>query len=579
MNKLLSIIMMFIIGNSIAQTPLYPGQNIIGKTYNVFGEFANNKSIQRYPIFDFTKVESKKDQFGHSLPAPVYIENISDHIITTVEGTSIKEYSESLAEKAGLKGRAVFFKGSIDANANDFNTSNEELFMYTYMDINTKWRVSIDTRNIDKMIAMLDEQFSSDIENLSPKDLFDNYGTHFITSAYLGGRIDYITSSKLTNNLSKNEIKLAVNSSYGTISGNYTNNQNSTSEINTSITKTTLNVVGGNSEYTNNISDPVQYKKWAEGILKSPVLCGFDEKSLMPIWMLTKNIERRSELENYFNSQILPRYPFPTFFKKDAVLDNENFIAHYSVYFDGFEIVDDCDPSTMLYTDDTGEFEYEVAVYQNDRKIKSFSSPDNQFYSRRAGQKIELKNIVSFEFPLEPKATIQIQYYLQENNDLLSPDVLGNKTLIHKFPFAEKQLYNSTLEDGTPCYKQNLYHSSKCEANLNYVIFPSKDKTAIEFGNKGWKEFELGNYNESLNYSRKALEINNTLWFAQFNVALVYLVQNNPNAFNKYQRICNYCGEQETIKAALKDITDYESKYGVISGSEPIKLLLKSKLY
>lgn len=578
MNKLLAIILMFIISNCIAQAQ-YPGQNIIGKTYNVFGEFANNKSIQRYPIFDFSKSELKKDQFGHSLPLPVYIENISDHIITTVEGTSIKEYSESLAEKAGLKGKAVFFKGSIDASANDFNTSNEELFMYTYMDINTKWRVSIDTRNIDKMILMLDDQFISDIENLSPKDLFDNYGTHFITSAYLGGRIDYITSSKLTNNLSKNEIKLAVNASYGAISGNYTNNQNSTSEINTSITKTTLNVVGGNSEYTNNISDPVQYKKWAEGIVKSPVLCGFDEKSLMPIWMLTKDIVRRSELENYFNAQLLPKYPFPAFFKNDAILDNDNFIAHYSVYFDGFEIVDDCDPSTMLYTDDTGEFEYEVAVYQNDRKIKSFSSPDNQYYSRRAGQKIELKNIVSFEFPLEPKSTIQIQYYLQENNDLLSPDVLGNKTLIHKFPFAKKQLYNSTLEDGTPCYKQNLYHSSKCEANLNYVIFPSKDPTAKEFGSKGWSEFVLGNYDQCLNYSRKALEIDNTLWFVQFNVALVYLVQNNPNAFKKYQTICNYCGEQETLKAALKDITDYESKYGGISGSEPIKLLLKSKLY
>jgi tetratricopeptide (TPR) repeat protein len=578
MNKLLSIILMFIISNCIAQTQ-YPGQNIIGKTYNVFGEFANNKSIQRYPIFDFSKVESKKDQFGHTLPLPVYIENVSDHIIKTVEGTSVKEYSENLAEKAGLKGGAVFFKGSIDLSTNDFNTSNEELFMYTYMDINTKWRVSLDTRNIDKMIAMLDDQFSSDIENLSPKDLFDNYGTHFITSAFLGGRIDYITSSKLTENFTKNEIKLAVQGSYAGISGNYSNNQNSTSKINTSITKTTLNVVGGNSEYTNNISDESQYKKWAEGIVKSPVLCGFDEKSLMPVWMLTKNLDRRSDLENYFNAQVLPKYPFPTFFKKDAVLDNENFKAHYSVYIDGFEIVDDCDPSTMFYTDDIGEFEYKVDVFQNDRKIKSFSSPDGHYFARRAGQKIEINNLVNFEFPLEQKSTIKIEYYLQENNDLLAPDVLGNKIITHFFPFSNNQLYNSTLQDGTPCYKQNLYYSPTCEANFNYVILPFEDPTAKEFGIKGWSEFKLGNYDQCINYSRKALEIDNTLWFAQFNVALVYLIQKNPNAFNKYQNICNFYFNKEMIKEALKDITDYESIHGEINGSEPIKLLLKSKLY
>lgn len=557
----------------------YPGKDIIGKSYNVFGEFANNKSIQRYPIFDFSKAELKTDQFGYSLPSVVYIENISDHIITTVEGTSIKEYSNSLAEKAGLSGDAIFFKGSVDYSTKEVNSTNDEVFMYTYMDINTKWRISLDTRSIDKLITLLDEQFLIDIETLSPKELFDNYGTHFMSSAYLGGRIDYITSTNLSSNLTKNQVKFAVEASYKALSGDYFSNETSNIKSNEINTKTKLNVVGGNSEYTNNIQNAEQYKKWAEGIVKSPVLCGFDDKSLMPIWMLTKNEARKLELENYFNTQIIPKYPFPLFFKSDPVLDNDQFMAHYAVFIDGFEIVDDCDPSTMLYNDDTGEFEYAVTVYENGNKIERIAIQEGYYTSKRAGQNIEIKKLVLLKFPLQPQATISVKYYLQENNDLLSPDVLGNATNTHKFPFSNNQLYNSIASDGTKYYKQNLYFSSTCEANLNYIIAPYQDPTAIEFGNKGWKEFELGNYNECLNYSRKALEINNTLWFAQFNVSLVYLIQRNPTAFSKYQTICNFCVDTDTLKAALQDIFDYEKKHGVIEGSEPIKLLLKSKMY
>lgn len=577
MKNYLLLCFALIIGDSIAQN--YPGKDIIGKTYNVFGEFANNKSIQRYPIFDFSKLETKTDQFGHSLPTSLYIENISDHIITTIEGSTIREYSNNLAEKAGLSGDAIFFKASIDYSITETENSQEELFMYTYMDLNTKWRVSMDTRNIDKMISMLDEQFMIDIEKLSPKELFDHYGTHFISSAYLGGRIDYITSTRLTNSLSKEEIKRAVEGSYKQISGYYSTNDNSSVQINTSTTKTKLNVVGGNSEYTNNIQNADQYKKWAEGIVKSPVLCGFDDKSLVPIWKLTKNVARMAELERYFNTQIITKYPYPTYFKKDAVLDNENFTAYYGVYIDGFEIIDDCDASTLLTYDESGDFQYSISVYENGTRVAKYSSPNGSYYSKSAGQKLEIGELVKFEFPLTTESTISIKYFLQDYDEITLSDILGSSTNTYNFPFSEKELYNTKTWDNKPCYKQQLYKSSTCNAYLYYTIFPYKDPTAVEFGNKGWKEFELGNYTECLNYSRKALEINNTLWYAQFNVALVYLIQKNPLAFQKYQTICKYCGETETIKAAFQDILDYEKKHGVMDGSEPIKLLLKSKMY
>ena len=298
----------------------------------------------------------------------------------------------------------------------------------------------------------------------------------------------------------------------------------------------------------------------------------------MPIWLLAKNESRRLQLEKYFNSQIITKYPFPTFFKSDPILDSEDFVAHYSIHIYGFEIIDDCDASTLLTVDESGDFKYAISIYENDNRVANYSSPEGQYYSMTAGENLNINKMVKVEFPLSKESSISVKYFLKDYDEISADDVLGSAKNTHPFPFSKNILYNSTTDDGKLYYSQRLYHSSTCEANFNYVIFPDRDPTAMEFGNKGWQEYEKGNYNECLNYSRKALEINNTLWYAQFNVALVYLIQKNPKAFNKYQTICEYCGDTDTIKAALQDISDYEKKFGELQNSEPVKILLKSKL-
>ncbi len=127
--------------------------------------------------------------------------------------------------------------------------------------------------------------------------------------------------------------------------------------------------------------------------------------------------------------------------------------------------------------------------------------------------------------------------------------------------------------------KVSVSKLSSCFRNTSatykfYWLFP----TAEEFGNKGWEEYLSGRYDECLSYSRKALEIDNTLWYAQYNVALIYLIQENPRAFEKYTAISQFCGDVSVYIGAYNDIIEYENKNGKIKNSEPIKLLLKSKI-
>ncbi|NQY30399.1 MAG: hypothetical protein HRT69_13110, partial [Flavobacteriaceae bacterium] len=133
----------------------YPGFDVIGKGYDVFGEYANSKSILDYPIFDFSKMKHRINSENESVPVYVTIKNASSHIIKTIEGSSKKEYIENLSEEAGLSLNVFFFKGSFEHQFNKNSTQSSNHLYYTYMDVNTKWKVSLDIRNNDTLITHL----------------------------------------------------------------------------------------------------------------------------------------------------------------------------------------------------------------------------------------------------------------------------------------------------------------------------------------------------------------------------------------------------------------------------------------
>lgn len=574
-NICLSILGYLVLSSNVS-AQIFPGFDIVGKGYNVFDEFANNKSTERYPLFDFSSAKTRKNAYGHETPRVISLDNISDHIVKTIEGSSITEYAQNLSETVGLSGDAYFFKASVENQfSQEFEQSAEHLF-YTYMDINTKWRVNLDTRNMDTLRKYLDVQFKADLATMNPDELFKLYGTHFITHAYLGGRIDYSAISEVNRSISKSEIIDAVNGSYFQISGSYENESGNSSLLQTSHTKTHLNVVGGNSQYARSITNHEQYLKWAEGIEKRPVLCGFDDNSLEPIWTLCSNAKRRKQLEDHFMNVVLPKYPLPTYFKRDEVLDGTEIYQSFKLNLVKFKIHQDCDDGTLLTGDEPGEFKFDLHATANGETI--FEMPTEGNYTVWGGRELSTgKNAIDFDIRLHPKATIKVSFGLWEVDDFSSDETVGNWSITHEFPFTREELYNHE-ENGYLYLKKDMYHSSTCSASFYYQILPKRNQTAYDFGNKGWEEFEKGNYDKCLEYSKEALKVDNSLGYVHYNVALVYLIQKSPFAFEKYKNCTRYFPDLKTVQAALKDINDYETSHGKLDNSEPIKLLLNSLL-
>ena len=300
-------------GAVFAQATQAPGQEVIGRGYNIFGTYADSRSITALPLFDFAGMRERADRIGtdvYSVPDIMTLHPIFDHRITTVEGSSVREYARNLSVNAGLEVNALVFKGSVETNITTSESASEERYYFTYMDSTILWRISMDTINIHRLRALLRPEALERINSMDPMALFEAYGTHYIANAYIGARADYNSVSTLTDSVSTADIRVAVEAAYKAVSGNTEVTTAQRRALTESNTRTEMRVVGGNSHLVRDIQDYDQYLRWADGIERRPVLADFDSNSLRPIWELADSAARRNELEEAFK-QLIERYPLP----------------------------------------------------------------------------------------------------------------------------------------------------------------------------------------------------------------------------------------------------------------------------
>lgn len=324
--KILLFILCWTLGSlGVFAENFVPGTDIVGYGYDIFGEYANQKSLKRYNLFEYKEFSTKRiGSTEYVRPREVYLENISEHKVKTISGESMREYAMSLSAAAGLSVDALVFSASVNSTYDFSASKTEHKFYYTYMDSNTKWRVSLDTRNFDKLKNLLEPQFKHDIDKMNPIELFETYGTHYVASAYIGGRADYTSVSTVTGSTKTKDISIAVEAKYKAVSGSQSLSKSQSQTLSNSKTETNLKVIGGNSEYANDINDNTKYEKWADGIAEMPVLCDFDEDSLRPIWDFASTSSRKNELEVAFK-KMLSKYPLPEGIANSIKMQNKVF--------------------------------------------------------------------------------------------------------------------------------------------------------------------------------------------------------------------------------------------------------------
>lgn len=287
-----------------------PGQDIVGYGYNVFGKFADNESLKNYCLFNWGDPYTKA--FGshqYSIPGKVMLKNVGKKVKTEVSGANKRSYAKSFAASVGMGFDAVVFSASVNTTFSKSSSGSTAEYFHTIRDANRIWQIAIDERFDHKV--MLKPKVKQDINNMAPSKLFDIYGTHYVASAFLGGRADYSTVTKITTSMNTQSIGTAVEASYNRISANASTDLSKEEKHVQENTKSTLTVTGGNAEFANNIHNYEAYANWAAGIRDMPVLCDFDEKSLIPIWELASSQKRKNQLKSYFMNVMIKNYELP----------------------------------------------------------------------------------------------------------------------------------------------------------------------------------------------------------------------------------------------------------------------------
>ena len=147
--------------------------------------------------------------------------------------------------------------------------------------------------DIDTYKNIVRDSFANDLySDMEPAELFNLYGTHFITSAVMGGKINsyYLYSSseeKSYHDFSSTvstEVRYMVGKTNVEVSGGYRQEF----EKENVYVKNTLDVIGGSDLGMLSDADiPANYKEWEKSLNDHASLMGIkDSSSLIPIWKL-----------------------------------------------------------------------------------------------------------------------------------------------------------------------------------------------------------------------------------------------------------------------------------------------------
>ncbi|TAH30409.1 MAG: hypothetical protein EAZ06_03500 [Cytophagales bacterium] len=112
----------------------------------------------------------------------------------------------------------------------------------------------------------------------------------------------------------------------------------------------------------------------------------------------------------------------------------------------------------------------------------------------------------------------------------------------------------------------------------------AEQQKGTTFGNLGWKAYENGDVDKAIEYSKRALTIDNTLGYVKANLGLFYLIKDKEmdatehyvDAISDFNR--DKISAKHSFEAAIDDIKQALKKYPDMKGYEHINDLLKEEL-
>lgn len=281
---------------------LTKNESFLGYGFDVINSavFSDKYVKTSFRIFDtdglmqqrLVKVDSKQS----------YVEEVkSESMSEFIDGWNVNaNVNVSLGDKkvGGSSSLKSAFSGSVaDAQSKYFHcisVNNQKFYIVMQSDMST-------LRNI------ISKGFENDLySDMEPAELFNHYGTHFITSAVMGGKINsyYLYSSKEEKVYQEMSEKVSYEIRYNSLKskGSLEMGYMSYAHENNIYIKNTLDVLGGGDfGMLSDVDIGKNYADWEKSLNDHAALIGIkDSSSLVPIWdLIDASKDNRTYTWNY----------------------------------------------------------------------------------------------------------------------------------------------------------------------------------------------------------------------------------------------------------------------------------------
>ncbi len=329
MNKTLLIFLtaIFISGNLLAQKQC-PGVTVVGHGYDVFDQYANNKSVKE-PLFKLGELQNTPMDDGQEYKVPnlVRLKFINEKDYKTTEGSSLRQYANSMSAEVGVGYDGLLFSGSVNSRFGSEKSKLTRNYFYTITDWTRIWKVYINPAKTN-LRQFLTVDAKTAIDTWTPEKLFEVYGTHYVSSGYLGGAMEFNLSEKFTSQSDANSIAVSVQARYANVSANSSVSFDKSSVNENMKSNTKVYARGGDVQYANKSSagDNNQYNLWVNSIPTKAVLIDFEKGSLVAIWTLAGTQARKAKLEVAFK-MMLKNHPLPEGNSSSIMMQNQIFFV------------------------------------------------------------------------------------------------------------------------------------------------------------------------------------------------------------------------------------------------------------
>ena len=259
----------------------------VGRGYDITENFADVRSL-RASIFELRADDVKME--------PINLTTKDE-----ISGKSLSEYQSKFSNKLSIGGSYAIFSGSVSVNfdKNDASSSAKEY-------VTLQRRVVVRSYEMphkanDKITAAARGAIDSD----DPNKLFEEYGTHYVMLAEVGGRVDYNMTFNRSSTQKDINLQVAAKAELKAVIGSV-NIENETAYGNSlkkveEAGKLKIAVYGGSAESRSKIeAGQAGLEEWSKSVEENPVLCNFTNRSLKPIWELASTPERAHVLEQAF---------------------------------------------------------------------------------------------------------------------------------------------------------------------------------------------------------------------------------------------------------------------------------------